>query len=410
MRHKTALEEETQDFLNEDLRQIVDLADQLVESQGGRLDDAAILAVAEATGTSPDLVRVALSSRTRISKQSLLKRLRAAHLSLEPEIRTYVGSAYLASVAAIARLIDAFGDRYALAGILFLLTIAGACANSGLARNERVAALAGGVFGGLSFIGAAVLFTIFRPDTTLSAGLLIPWTIGGLLGGFIAHRLVAQLRPKLGMKDPVSERQELLNQLIEIQDKLRATEQHLVFMSVDVVGSTKMKLSADPLAVEYTFNEFHKYVEAVTRKHGGTVHSTAGDGVTCAFTHPSQAFSAGKNLQVGLVELNQFRNRVGMPLRLRVGIHAGQVLAPSKDDVRSVNFSDVIDIAAHMQKLCPVGGVAISEAAAQFLPGGGKTMHGEQLEAEGVRGWIWQPKTVSATLASPPTPPSASGA
>ena len=69
------------------------------------------------------------------------------------------------------------------------------------------------------------------------------------------------------------ERQELLKQLVDIQDKLRSGEQEVSFLSVDIVGSTRMKQMADPLSVEFTFTEYHKFVEMIARRSGDVVAS-----------------------------------------------------------------------------------------------------------------------------------------
>lgn len=396
-------------FQNDRVREMLDLADRLVESHGGRLDDSAISAVAEATGADAEYVRLALAVRSKQRKESLLVRLRTAYLALDPSVRTNVAAGYLAAVCALAAVLGArYGDRQGLGGIFQLVCVLGALYNAARSRSDRVALVSGGLFGALYFIGQSLIATILRVEQIhLHAFVLIPFTLGGALAALVSYKLFDRHRAKLGLKDPIQERQELLQQLVQIQDKLKAAEQDMTFLSADIVGSTRMKSLADPLAVEFTFNEYHKFVELVVRKHGGSVHSTAGDGVTCAFAHPSQAFSAGKHLQVGLGELNQFRNRIGVPISLRVGIHTGTVLTPAKDDVRSVNFSEVIDVAAHLQKICPVGGVAVSEKAAAFLPGGMTVVGNERVATQTARGAVWMPRTMlpAAESASPPPLP-----
>ncbi|MCW5941423.1 MAG: adenylate/guanylate cyclase domain-containing protein [Fimbriimonadaceae bacterium] len=408
-RAETIEEFGTEGFQNDRVREMLDLADRLVESHGGRLDDSAISAVAEATGADPEYVRLALSVRSKQRKESILARLRTGYLALDPSVRTNVAAGYLAAVCALAAVLSArYGDRQALGGIFQLVCVLGALYNAAISRTDRVALVSGGLFGALYFIGQSLIATILSVEQIqLHAFVLIPYTAGGALAALAAYRLFNRHRARLGLKDPIQERQELLQQLVQIQDKLKSAEQDMTFLSADIVGSTRMKSLADPLAVEFTFNEYHKFVELVVRKHGGSVHSTAGDGVTCAFAHPSHAFSAGKHLQVGLTELNQFRNRIGAPIALRIGIHTGTVLTPSKDDVRSVNFSEVIDVAAHIQKSCPVGGVAVSEKAAAHLPGGMDAIGPDRVEVQTVRAAVWMPRVVlplSGSAAPPPLP------
>jgi class 3 adenylate cyclase len=240
--------------------------------------------------------------------------------------------------------------------------------------------------------------------------MLLPITMFGILGGVALHRLFDKNRKKLGLRDPIQERQELLTQLHELRDKLHSGEQSMTFLSVDIVGSTRMKQHADPLAVEFTFNEYHQFVERIARKYGGQVHSTAGDGVTCAFDHPQQAYGAARNLQSGLIELNMLRNKLGTPLTLRCGIHTGTVVTPDASDVTSLNFAQVIDIAAHLQKITPPGGIAVSEASASGLIGGMDAVGPERGEIEGVHAAIWVPKSLAPKPTATEPPPLPHGA
>ena len=166
-----------------------------------------------------------------------------------------------------------------------------------------------------------------------------------------------------------------------------------------------MKAGADPLAIEFTFNEYHNFVDQITRKHGGRVHSTAGDGITCAFDHPQKAFQAARNIQTGLVELNTLRNKLSTPIVLRAGIHTGHVVAPDAGDITSLNFASVIDSAAHLQKFCPPGGIAISDEAGSMITGGMVALGTEITEVDGIRATIWRSKG-PITIAKSQNPPS----
>jgi class 3 adenylate cyclase len=210
--------------------------------------------------------------------------------------------------------------------------------------------------------------------------------------------------------DPQKRREYLLKQLVELQEELKKGERTITFLSVDVVGSTAMKQGADPLAVEYTFTEFTNFVRSVASEFDGSIHSTAGDGILITFDQPRQAFLAARKMQAGMLEFNAFRNRIGGNFLLRCGIHAGTIMA-AKGDAANVSYSHVIDLCAHAQRVSPIGGVAITEAAAYYLPGGPATLGGERTEVQGHRVLLWQPTTAlkqsesAPTLASPPPPP-----
>lgn len=386
----------------DEIQQMLLLAARLREAHGEELDDNAIQAVAEATGAPIDYVRIALSSVQTKKRVGLVSRWRSLYLSFDPDLRRYVVSAWLASMAGMLSAVgNTFGDRSSFLGILCVLTVLGGVWNAAQARNSRIGAASGALFGGLWFVTQSAFLFLFSFFTKVPQGpepfvLLIFLAVGSLVGG-LAKQLLNKSLFRIGVRDRAEDRQDLLRQLVELQDRLRTGERSMTFLSLDVVGSTKMKEDADPLEVEFTFNEYHRYVETVVLRHGGQIHSTAGDGVTCSFEDPQAAFRAARNLQSGLIELNTHRNRIGMPITLRIGVHTGTVIAPN-EDIQAVNFAHVIDIAAHLQKVCPPGGVAVSETTAMLLPEGRAGVGEATVMAQNVEAVVWTPRVLLPTL------------
>ncbi len=394
---------------DEGVEQMLELAERLRAQNGGVLDDSAIQAVSEATGASSEYVRLAVKLRSEKSKASTLRSIRAQYLTLEPDVRRYVASGSAATICALFDVLGAKYDSgktsYGVFGILALVCLSVGAYNASVAKDSRVASIAGAIFGGGYFALYSVFaFALRVPDVTRQPWELLPMTFGGALCGIFLHRLVEKHRDKFGLKDPVRERQELLRQLVTLQDRLRSNEQSITFLSVDIVGSTKMKAGSDPLSVEFTFTEYHQFVERITKKWTGSVHSTAGDGITCAFEHPQNAYSAARNIQAGIIELNTFRNKIGIPIVLRAGIHTGKVVTPQAGDIKSVNFAHVIDIAAHLQKVCPPGGIAISVTAAELVPGGCDAVGSTRVTASDVAAVIWEAKPMLAIGDATPPP------
>ena len=396
-------DQRTGQMSDDSVREMLLLAERLRESHGGELDDSAILAVSEATGAPVDYVRLAVRLLPEKKEHGFFQRIRGVFLALEPDVRRHAISGLLAANSALMNVLaGTTGDRYSFYGTLMLITIGLGLWNIGVSKDARTAAWSGALFGGVFFVAQSLFaYVMSAPSAVGDSFLLIPHIIVGSILGMVTHKLVERFRPSLGIKDPLQERQELLRQLVDLQDKLKSGEQSMTFLSVDIVGSTRMKETADPLSIEFTFNEYHTFVEMITKKHGGRVHSTAGDGMTCAFDHPHQAYAAARNIQAGIIELNTFRNKLGVPLILRCGVHTGTVVAPTAGDIKSVNFAHVIDIAAHLQKVCPAGGVAVSEPSATALPGGPAAVGTERVEVMGVPAVIWQPRSTPAQLPSP---------
>lgn len=401
--------QESRQVSEDTVQQMLLLAERLRESHGGDLDDAAIQAVAEATGAPLDYVRIAVAHRGNDEKQTTTKKLRSAFLSLAPDERQWVVASGIGAGIGLMHALDirTGNASYGLFGIMMILMILVGLYTVSLAKTSRIAALSGGLIALVYFISRSVFGFVFQAGFSVLPFMLIPITAFGAGLAFAVNELVGKNRRTFGLKDPVQERQQLLGQLMELQEKLKGGEQSCTFLSVDIVGSTSLKAkAADPFSVEYTFSEYHKFVEFVVHKHGGKIHSTAGDGVTCTFDNPGKAFSAAKNLQVGLIELNTFKNKLGSPIVLRCGIHSGAVNAPDGRDLTTLNFSQVIDIAAHLQKVCPPGGVAISQLAAVQVQGGPNAIGTERVQTEDTVGYVWLPKTkVPGTVGTPPPLP-----
>lgn len=393
-------EQQTQQELSDDsVRQMLLLAERLREANGGELDEAAIQAVAEATGAPQDYVRLAARMLPE-KKRTGIASARAAMLEFDPATRRFVLSGLTGALMALAfllsRISTASGSDFY--GTIMLLILGMGLWNVAVSRDRKTGAFAGALFGGSFFVSQSLFFYMFQRNGGMEPALLIPFLLLGALAGVALSWVVSRMGSRLGMVDPVKERQELLRQLVSLQDKLKSGEQSIAFLSVDVVGSTRIKATADPLSVEFTFNEYHQFVESVAKRHGGRVHSTAGDGVTLAFDHPQPAFAAAKLLQTGIFELNTFKNKVGQPLVLRCGVHSGTVMTPQAGDIKSINFAHVIDMAAHMQKAAPPGGIAVSDAAAAHLPGGPNGVGAEKTQVLDMGATIWAPRVALSAL------------
>lgn len=210
-------------------------------------------------------------------------------------------------------------------------------------------------------------FRFFGPDFIdhlKTSGLLLQGLLNTLLvsllvgvGAHIDKR--ARVRQKLQEHDPAH----VTAEIVEIQWRLSPTAAASCVVVVDVAGSTRMKAEADPLAVEYSFRAFHEFIAKTTTKRGGTVLSTAGDGAVLAFNSCAEALYAAKELQTKVSRFNENTNRLPSSFRVRIGMHTGQVSAHLQD----VPFNELIDIAAHVEREAPVGGIAVTQRVVENL-------------------------------------------
>lgn len=257
----------------------------------------------------------------------------------------------------------------ATAAICFAALDAGAMVCSGfLAGRLQVAGVAGALYFASSVLAGIVPGVYFR--TRLSAG--IDWAAQGAalaiavafatVGG-VVQRLAEAARKAQMLRE--NDREALLAEMIDLEWRLQPERRRAVVLVVDVAGSTAMKQGVDPLVAEMCFREYQAMVERVCEAYGGKVHSRAGDGAVVGFADERSALAAARALHDQVAGFNRERNRLPEPFRLRVGLHAGEVMG----ELSEVEFSRVIDEAAHVEAAAPVGGIAVSSEVAAALPG-----------------------------------------
>lgn len=162
------------------------------------------------------------------------------------------------------------------------------------------------------------------------------------------------------------------------------------FLDVDIADSYGLK-SSEPRAerVFVSFERFRGYVAERVREHAGRILNSNGDEVMAFFESADSAVNCARALQVGLPVWNARENLLQRDFRVRIGIHTGR----SAVDLQSgVAYSPVLDVAGHLQKTAPIGGVLISEATRASLaeaPAGFEP--GVPLARENLGTWVLPP-------------------
>lgn len=186
-------------------------------------------------------------------------------------------------------------------------------------------------------------------------------------------------------------REDLLHLVFKLQEELDSQRRHAAFVSVDVVGSTQMKRCGSEIEVELAFGEYRKYVEGLAEKYGGIVQSTAGDGIMCMFPDDLAALRMAREVQLGMPQFNESKNKLRMPFQVRCGISSGEIAVQSNQPIGHLQ-SVVIDRAAILQKRARPGGIAlgaeVSEKAKTELGPLGRLEESD----ETLRAFIW-PRT-----------------
>lgn len=179
---------------------------------------------------------------------------------------------------------------------------------------------------------------------------------------------------RLREEDPAA----LVAEWIRLQWRIAPNRREICVMVVDAKASSQMKAQADPIVAEWTFREYQKFLEAISARWGGDVYATSGDGAVISFPSPNEAFAAARAIQREIDPFNRNVNRLRQNFRLRVGLHMGKL----QGELEEVEFTEVVDIAAHVEAAAPVGGIAMTDRVANAL-------EGESLAqvAEPIDGW-----------------------
>jgi class 3 adenylate cyclase len=128
-----------------------------------------------------------------------------------------------------------------------------------------------------------------------------------------------------------------------------------------------MKRGGSPLAVEYSFGQFQRWIEEVVERWGGQTQSAAGDGVMCLFPSDAQALRAAREMVKGIPHFNSEENRLPLPFRVRCGVSSGEIAIDAEEAIGGLQ-SSIIDRAAALQKRAEPGSILVSsEVAAAAL-------------------------------------------
>jgi DNA-binding SARP family transcriptional activator/class 3 adenylate cyclase len=126
----------------------------------------------------------------------------------------------------------------------------------------------------------------------------------------------------------------------------------------------------DPEDARARLRPYHARVRVEIQRFGGMAERSLGQGVTGVFgapvaheDDPERAVRAGLRILEAIEELNQAVP--SLDLSLRIGISTGQALValhPGPEAGEGLLAGDVVDAAAHLCGLAPVGGVVVDQA------------------------------------------------
>ena len=166
------------------------------------------------------------------------------------------------------------------------------------------------------------------------------------------------------------------------------------FLDVDIADSYGLKAS-EPRAerVFVSFERFRSYLGARIQQCSGRVLNSNGDEIMAFFDRAGDAVSCARALLLGMRDWNARENLLEREFRVRIGVHTGR---SAVDLASGVAYSPVLDIAGHLQKNAPIGGVLISATThAELADDVAGLEPGTPLARENMPTWVLAPERLA---------------
>jgi class 3 adenylate cyclase len=157
---------------------------------------------------------------------------------------------------------------------------------------------------------------------------------------------------------------EELEQAIQLEQPdlsgVLAADGTVTIVFTDIVDSTALIARIGDHAFLPLLRQHHALIQELSAAHGGTVVNRQGDGAMLAFSSARRAVSCAKSIQHRVA--SQFTDG-SPPLRVRIGIHAGDALREADDF-----FGTTVHYAARVAGHALGGEILVSVSCATLWP------------------------------------------
>ena len=149
-------------------------------------------------------------------------------------------------------------------------------------------------------------------------------------------------------------------------------------LATDVCGYTALS-ERDPLGAPAAIDRLTERVRAAAARHGGRVFSRAGDGFLCEF--PTATAGVAAALDMAEEQRAAPIEAAGEPIRLRTGLHTGEVTAEASGDL----LGHAVNVASRLQGAARPGGILMSDATRGMSAAGAPTRRVGDLKLKNLR-------------------------
>lgn len=200
--------------------------------------------------------------------------------------------------------------------------------------------------------------------------------------------------------DSEKAREQLLRRYRQIEEALKSSKRkRCTFLSIDIVGSTQMKVGEPDTAIAATFQAYEEMLKKFFEQYGAWKQAWTPDGVMICFLQSELAVGAAQRVLQSLKMFNEKDNKLRTPFRVRCGLNEGEVSI--FEDTKLEKVADrVIDVAGHMQKQGTPDTLWLSAETYERLPNKSGFRATDQV-VDGLRVYEWaaesnEPKATTA--------------
>lgn len=162
------------------------------------------------------------------------------------------------------------------------------------------------------------------------------------------------------------------------QARPRSERRFVTVLFADVVGFTELSERLEPELVTELLDVLFERLTRIVVAKGGTIDKYIGDCVMALFGAPrahgddaERACAAAIAMQAATEEISKsFAQKLGAPVRLRIGINGGHVIAGflGGEGFRSYTvIGDAVNVAQRIESNAEAGGILLSDATARLV-------------------------------------------
>lgn len=176
--------------------------------------------------------------------------------------------------------------------------------------------------------------------------------------------------------------QGIMDKILSQGDKVEGERRHVTVLFADVSGFTAMSETMDPEEMTGIMNRCFSMIGECIEKHGGTIDKFIGDCVMALFGAPIALEDAPQRAIRSAImihrEMIQFNEKLKhekeniKPLRMRIGIHTGPVVAGMVGSDGKHDFTvmgDTVNLASRMESLAEPGTTFVTEDTFKLTEG-----------------------------------------